>query len=364
MVVNEPRTLGRHPHLDGLRGLAILAVLATHMSFLDMGRTRWALSGGFLGVDVFLVLSGFLIGAVLLRELDRSGSIDGRNFARRRARRLLPPLVVFLAIASVVMVYFDITVREVVLQVVLALGFVSNWQLAFGHSGPFDTVHLWSLSVEGQFYLLMAVGMILGRRHLHNPRRVVTVLVVASLAVAVWRYILWEIGTDPVSVYQRTDARADSMLLGIAAALLWRSRAVDDRPVRIAGAVGLVFLAVTMVVVDPSEPWLFAGGFTLVAVAVGAVVMAATSGHGVVATIGNWRPLRWIGAISFSLYLWHLPIYLWTVRVLGDETPLAVKAGVAIPLSILAGYLSYRIVETRVLAPWRRVSPTRSASNA
>lgn len=349
-----PRQLGRQRHLDGLRGLAVLAVLATHVVFLDGGDSRFALTGGFLGVDVFLALSGFLIGAVLLREVDRSGTVDGTAFARRRIRRLTPPLVVFLVIqCTVAVVWVGTALREELLQALLALTYTSNWQLSFGHQPPYALVHIWSLSLEGQFYVLMAAGIWAIRRRLTRPDLVVAALVLAAVCVALWRMFLMRHGVALPALYERTGARADSMLLGVAAAVVWRSGVVADRVMRVAGLVGLGFLAVAVVVATPDATWLFRGGFTVVAAASAAAVAAVATGSGVVASIAGVKALRWVGTISYSLYLWHLPVYLWVVKAAPDA-PLGVKVVAAVSVSFVAAWLSFRFVESRVLAPWRR----------
>lgn len=353
MSATTPRELGQQRALDGLRGIAVLGVLATHFVFLNHGDTSWSLTGGFLGVDIFLVLSGFLIGSVLLREAGRTGSVDGPDFARRRARRLLPPLVVLLAIQAVVALVLGSTWGEQLLQIVLALTFTSNWQLSFGHQAPLELVHLWSLSLEGQFYAIAALLVWSLRRRLQRPRPIVWALVGASVLVALWRLFLYRYGVEPEALYERTGARLDSLLLGIAAALVWRGRLLADAVVRIAGVVGLAVLAVAAVVAEPSSPWLFQGGFTLIALAAAAAVAAAATDGGPVAWLGDRHALRWVGGISFSLYLWHLPIYIWTVRAMGPEAPLWATAAVAVPLSFLAAYLSFRLVESRTLAAWR-----------
>ncbi len=118
------------------------------------------------------------------------------------------------------------------------------------------------------------------------------------------------------------------------------------------GAVGLAVLAAAMVVVEPGEPWLFEGGFTVIAAASAAMVAAAATGAGGVARIGSVRWLRWVGGISFSLYLWHLPIYVWTNRAIPDA-PLGLKVLVAASASFAAAYASFRLVESRVLPAWR-----------
>ena len=360
---DPPRHLGPQPRLDGLRGLAILAVLGTHVVFLDAGSYDWALRGGFLGVDVFLVLSAFLIAAVLLRELDQTAlpdsrtggrpTIDGRDFTRRRARRLYPPLVVFLVIEGIVAVVLGTDLGEQLYQSLLALTFTANWQLSWLHQPPYALVHLWSLSLEAQFYVLMAVGLYRARHRLRRAERLVAWLTIGAVAVALWRMWLYRHGVHLEALYERTDARADSMFLGVAAALVWRSRLTSDRVMQLAGVAGGLVLAVALVWASPTSPWLFEGGFTVIAAAAAAMVVAAATGSGVMATIGGWRPLRWVGGMSYSLYLWHLPIYLWVVRAMPDAA-LGAKVAVALAGSFLAGWLSYRLVETRVLAAWRR----------
>jgi len=353
-VARPPRQLGPVPALDGLRGLSILAVLATHVVFLDGGRDRFSLPGGFLGVDVFLALSGFLIGLVLLREVDASGSVDGAAFAQRRARRLYPPLVVFLVVEGLVAVLLVGTAwREQGLQSLLSLTFTANWQLSFGHQPPFALVHLWSLALEGQFYVLLAVGVWALRRRLARPDRLVAWCVVAAAVVALWRLWLLRHGVPLPALYERTDARLDSLLLGLAAALVWRSRLWSSVQLRAAGVGGLAVLVVCWVVARPTSEWLYMGGFTVVAAAAAAAVAAAATQGGPVARIGNLRVLRWVGMISFSLYLWHLPVYLWVVDLL-PGAPLLLKVAVAVPASFLAGWLGFVLVERRVLAGWRR----------
>lgn len=346
------RELGRHRQLDGLRGLAILGVLATHIVFLDHGDPTWSLRGGFLGVDVFLVLSGFLIGGILIREAAETGTVDGHRFARRRAKRLLPPLVALLVIQAAVSIALGSGWVEQARQILLSLTFTANWQMSFGHDPPLEVLHLWSLSLEVQFYVLAALGVWALRRRLDRPRSLVAGLCAAALAVACWRWYLYESGAAPGSLYERTDTRLDSLLLGIAGVVVWRSRLVGDSALRVAGIVGAGTLAACWLLVEPTDVWLYRGGFTVIAAASVAAVLAATTGGGVVAGLADVHWLRWVGGISFSLYLWHLPIYVWTVRV-WPELPLWAAALIAVPASFAAAMVSFRYVESRALAPWR-----------
>jgi peptidoglycan/LPS O-acetylase OafA/YrhL len=190
-------------------------------------------------------------------------------------------------------------------------------------------------------------------------------LVATAAAIALWRYSQYGHGIDPVSLYERTDTRADSMLLGLAGAVVWRSRLVAEGWLRLAGLVGAMGLTVSVLVSQPpmsergataahaGARWLFEGGFSLVAVAATAVVVATTLGSGVLVTAGSWRPLRWLGRISYSLYLWHLPVYLWVVRALPHGS-IGVKIVLGVGLSLLAGAVSYHLFEVRFMSAWRR----------
>jgi peptidoglycan/LPS O-acetylase OafA/YrhL len=348
------RQLGVHPAFDGIRGLSIAAVLASHVIFLDEGNGTWALEGGFLGVDVFLVLSGFLIGATLLREVDRTGRVSMPDFLRRRARRLLPPLIGFFVIHAIVTALLGDSMREELLQMVLALTFVGNWQLTFGHQPPYDLVHLWSLAVEGQLYLMLGF-IVEGVRDLvrRRPWAVVGLLVVAAAATALWRYANYRAGLDPIALYERTDIRADSMLIGLAVAVVWRSHLVTDAWLRVAGAIGGAVLVAAIAAARPGSGWLFQGGFAIVAVAASLMVGAATLDGGLVTTVGSWSLLRWLGRISYSLYLWHLPIFVWVVRAAPDA-PLGVKVVVSVTAALVVAQLAYRMFEAPYLATWRR----------
>lgn len=346
------RELSRHAGLDGLRGMAILAVLGTHVVFLDGGSTTWSLRGGFLGVDVFLVLSGFLIGGVLIREVASSGSLDGGRFTRRRAARLLPPLVVLLVLQAAGSLLLGSGWQEQLRQILLSLTFTANWQMEFGHHPPYEVVHLWSLSLEVQFYAIAAVLVWVLRRRLGSSRGILAGLCAAAIVVMCWRWFLFERGAEVGSLYERTDTRADSLFLGIAAVIVWRERLVPDRAIRWAGALGVVVLAGCFVLAGNTDPWLYRAGFTLIALAAAAAVAAAATGGGVVAWMGSRRWLCWVGTISFSLYLWHMPMYIWTVRVLPDA-PLWLVALIAVPSSFLAAIVSFRFVEARTLAVWR-----------
>lgn len=277
----------------------------------------WSLRGGFLGVDVFLVLSGFLIGGILIREAADSGTIDGSRFAPWAHATPAPsPLLALVVIQASVSIALGSGWVEQARQIVLSLTFTANWQMSFGHQPPLEVLHLWSLSLEVQNAPARGPGRV-GPESSSGPSRS---LVIGLSAAAVSGGVLAVVPlrgrySPRRALYERTDTRLDSLLLGIAGVVVWRSRLLGDTVLRVAGIVGLAALAACWWFVEPTDAWLYRGGFTLIALASVAAVMAATTGGGVVAWLADRRWLRWVGGISFSLYLWHLPIYVWTVRI-------------------------------------------------
>ena len=213
------------PGLDGLRALAVSAVLLYHadLPFIP---------GGFLGVEVFFVISGYLISALLLAEWRQKGRINLKDFWLRRARRLLPALYVLLVVTlTFAVVFLPEEVAGLRADVVAALGYVTNWFLIFGEESYFESVgrasllqHLWSLAVEEQFYLIwpvvLAVGLGLGMKH-RRQRWVLTVALVGAAGSAVAMRLLFTPGVDPSRIYYGTDTRATGLLCGAALAFLW-----------------------------------------------------------------------------------------------------------------------------------------------
>src|SRR5919199_3682700 len=213
------------PGLDGLRALAVTAVLLYHADL------KW-IPGGFLGVEIFFVISGYLITALLLSEWRQKGTISLKNFWLRRARRLLPALYVLLVVTlAFAVVFLPGEVAGLRGDVLAAVGYVTNWYLIFGQESYFESVgrpsmlqHLWSLAVEEQFYLIwpvvLAVGLGVGATRLRR-RRVLTVALLGAAASALAMALLYTPGVDPSRVYYGTNTRATGLLFGAALAFLW-----------------------------------------------------------------------------------------------------------------------------------------------
>jgi peptidoglycan/LPS O-acetylase OafA/YrhL len=359
--------------LDGLRAVAVAGVLLYH-------GTDW-LPGGFLGVDLFFVISGFLITTLLLDELRRTGTIAIGSFLARRARRLFPALAVVLVttLLAAAIVWRDV-LEEVQSSVLAAAAYVMNWWLIvheadyFAAAGrPPPLQHVWSLAIEEQFYLLWPpVVLLLGLWLRGNVR--VGVAIAASLgavASASWLTALAIRGnvpfdTDVSRLYFGTDTHASGLLLGCAAAAVVSTRLqpghLARRPrnrrgdlIGLAALAGFVWM---MLEVTEFDPWLYRYGFALAAVLCTIVVVASTRPGSVLGRSLDVAPLRWIGVRSYGIYLWHWPVFVVTRPVL--DVSLSQEALLVPRLALTVGIaaLSYRFLEQPIrregFRPWLR----------
>lgn len=320
------------PELDGLRGIAIIAVLLHHQL------TPFSLSGGFLGVDLFFVLSGFLITGLLLDEFEKTGSISLRNFYTRRVLRLGPALALYL-LASLAVSYHRqlMSVTSQIKLIVIALLYSTNWRLAFGWDSTLDpTAIIWSLSIEEQFYLIWPL-LVLGGLALKLKRRFIIVgLGLSILGVMFHRYLLSYEAVPLTRLYYGTDTRADALLVGCLIALLpitaiWVRAKRWLNVASILSAAGLVYL---IVVSTFSDAFLYRAGFTGIALLAGILILvAANSPPRLLSVVLKWSPLRWFGRISYGLDLWHwLVVQNMSLYYLGYWQPwarLAIALGIA-----------------------------------
>ena len=367
------------PGLDGLRALAVIAVLLYHADL------AW-IPGGFLGVEVFFVISGYLITALLLAEWRQRGRIDLKTFWLRRARRLLPALYVLLVVSlAFAVVFLPGEVAGLRGDVLAALGYVTNWYLIFGQESYFEAVgrpsllqHLWSLAVEEQFYLIwppiLALLLCIGATRLRR-RRVLIVALLGAVASAVAMALLYAPGVDPSRIYYGTDTRATGLLCGAALAFLWspgeKHRPSEERHHRLALAVrgrfrrrwgwtapflldGVGFAALGALVwfclnLGEFRPFLYNGGFALVALATAVTIMAVIHPHTLIgARLLGSAPLRWVGVRSYGIYLWHWPVFMVTrpdLDVPIDGWPLLT---LRLAATVVLAHLSYQYIETPI----------------
>jgi peptidoglycan/LPS O-acetylase OafA/YrhL len=389
------------PGLDGLRALAVAAVVAYHLGY------GWA-QGGLLGVGVFFTLSGYLITDILAGQWAAHGRIGLGEFWLRRARRLLPALLVMLAVVTA---WVNMAARSFVPgfrgNVIAAVLYVSNWWYIGQHSSYYERFaapepldHLWSLAVEEQFYLVWPWVVLLlvwlaGRARARSPRRApyltrrsrlalagVTLALAAGSAVLMAG--LYRPGYDPTRVYEGTDTRAFGLLIGAAVAIVWPTRyggagqgaaggASSGRtaPAAVrwlldaAGTAGLAAIGLLVWRTNQYSGFMFQGGLVLLSVATAATVAAAVTPGSVVGRALGWRPLRWLGVRSYGIYLWHYPVIVLTAAAGTAGAPVSPgRAAAIIAGTVAAAALSWRFIEEPVRrgARPRWVTPARATA--
>lgn len=354
------------PALDGVRGFAVLGVLLFHGGF------SWA-KGGFLGVSTFFTLSGFLITNLLVRERERSGSLDLLRFWGRRLRRLMPAALVTIGLIGVVWWRIGTPEQLATLRgdMLASLGYVANWRLwssgvsygsLFSEPTPFQ--HFWSLAIEEQFYVVFPIVVLVVMKL--GGRRLLTTC--CALAAAASIALMWWQRADFDRVYYGTDTRVAELLFGVLLALWWSkqtrntSTTTKTEPLfDVAGVVATLAIVVAWVTVHESSIGLAQGGLPLYAAASTVLIYCATRA-GLLARAFSLSSLRWAGLLSYGLYLYHWPIFL----LLSEE-----RTGLSLgPLFLLrmavtlaAALLSYFLLEM----PIRRktlLSSSKSASYA
>ena len=366
--------MGYLPGLDGLRAVAVLGVLLYHAD------VPW-MPGGFLGVDVFFVLSGFLITSLILEELDRSGRLDFGRYYVCRSRRLLPALVLVLLVVCIaaVLIYRD-AASQVRTDALASIFYINNWWYVIQQQSYFEFIgrppmlkHLWSLAVEEQFYLIWPAIAYLVYRWAKR-RGVALVSLVLAVGSTAWMIVLSRQNgfpdlADPSRAYFGTDSHCIGLLVGAALATLWRPgrlRAPLARSgsiiVTVVGAAAFLGVLYFFLFVGEFTPFMYThGGFLLLAAVTAALIAMATHPG---APLGGWigsQPWRWIGQRSYGLYLWHWPIFMVTRPML--DWPLDGPIVLVLRLALTFGVaeLSYRYVEipirrgalTRVWRHWR-----------
>jgi peptidoglycan/LPS O-acetylase OafA/YrhL len=369
------RSIGHLRGLDGLRAVAVLAVVIYHAGL-------GGLPGGFLGVEVFFVISGFLITAILLAEHRATGRIDPIAFWFRRARRLLPALFFLLGtMLAFAVLFVPEELARLRADALAAVAYVTNWHLIAGDQSYFDSigrpslfVHLWSLAIEEQFYLLWPI--LLGVALLAGRRAALGVTLLGAASSAVWMAMQFDPATDPSRIYYGTDTRLTGLLLGAALAFVWvppvsslpalrpgLSRRKRRRLLAAAANVGrwgssrfgwgldgiavaaLVGLAAFFAFATAFDPWLYQGGLIAVALLTTAVIAAVVHPRAHMGRLLDVPPLRWVGTRSYSIYLWHWPIFVLTRPGLDLPLDPASALVLRLVLTAVASEISYRYVE-------------------
>jgi peptidoglycan/LPS O-acetylase OafA/YrhL len=343
------------PALDGIRAVAIAGVLLYHSDIF------W-FPGGLLGVEVFFVLSGYLITSILWNELLAEGRIGFPTFLKRRARRLFPALFVMLAVACAVwVIWYPQEVARVRGDVAAAATYTSNWYMIHGdHSyfldfarpSPFG--HLWSLAIEEQFYLLWPPMLFGLWTWLKRPAKVAAAVLVGAAASVIALSFLYHAGGDASRIYFGTDTRAAGLLIGSALAIVWRPYAFTSWSDRHADKPWLLDAATIMsaaIIVwafmrfEDVSSFTYRPGLLVVSLATASLIASAVHPNARVGRLLGVRPLRWLGKRSYSVYIWYFPVFALTRPGVDNQLSIGTAFIVRLTITLTLAELSYRYVE-------------------
>jgi peptidoglycan/LPS O-acetylase OafA/YrhL len=332
---------GHWPALDGVRAVGVGAVMCYHLYEPHF------FTGGYLGVDVFFVLSGFLITWGLVAEWDRSGHLRFRRFYARRALRLFPALAGVLVFASVLIltVLHGTNRSETISGLPWIVGYVSNWARAVNASNLGVLTNLWSLAVEEQFYLIWPTVLLILLSRRWSRDRLGTAILAVAAAEAVYREALYRAGVSVNRIANGLDTHSDALLVGCAIALWLSSGRLERIPTSVlqAGAwLGASAIAVLMLTGNGQTS--FQWGYPLTAIAGGALIAdLVVAPPRTLRTVLSCRPAVWVGRRSYGLYVWSYPIYYglpWPADFLGWHRDLA-----EMTLSVAVAAVSYQVLE-------------------
>ena len=350
------------PSIDSLRALAVLAVIIYHV---DVNY----LPGGFLGVDLFFVLSGYLISSLIIKEYKKTGSLNLHNFYIRRARRLLPAVYFMITVVLVVMVMFNgVLLKKSHLDAIFGYIYSSNWWYifhkldyfdSFGSQSPFK--HLWSLAIEEQFYMIFPLLFLLvnGKKKTEDGsyklnRNFLYIILGVILVSLIAHIILFDINNIS-RIYFGTDTRAFSLLVGVVGAILYPMDKLNTKITpqenlvySVVSLISIAALITIMIYTSEYNTWLYRGGFLLVAILGIIIIISSGKQHTVMAKLLSFKPVVFIGKISYSLYLWHFPVLVLTTPVSEIGKPNIFFVVLRVILIFILAIISYALVETPI----------------
>ncbi len=350
--------------MDGLRTLAVLAVIAYH---LNLG---WA-PGGLLGVGVFFVLSGYLITDILADQWRRSGRLDLKDFWIRRARRLLPAMLFMITCVYIWMTLFQSAgLNKLHGDIRASLLYVMNWWYVYREVSYFDSFgppsplsNLWSLAVEEQFYLIWPLLLAIGLRYIPQRGKLIGFTLAAITASALAMAILYEPGTDPSRVYYGTDTRAFSLLIGAVLAFVWPSQKLVQQvsararfSLDLAGVIALSVIGYMIWKTNEYDPFLYRGGMVLLSIAAAVLIAVLAHPASLLGRILGCKPFRYLGVRSYGIYLWHFPVIVLTSPTVHSGGIDVTRAIFQVALTIGLAAFSYRFIEEPIrLGVWTQL---------
>jgi len=358
--MSTPRGIRYIPAIDGLRAVAVIAVMLYHLGF------SW-IPGGFLGVDLFFVISGYVITRLLLDSIQRSGGLDLRAFYKARIRRLFPPLVFMIFVTIIyISIWAPETMRRFVSDSPFALFGGMNWWLVFRQTDYFDSIsrppllqHTWSLGVEAQFYLIWPLILLLVLRQFGKAKIPGAALFIAAISGIALLLVSYEVDAANASqvshVYFGTDTHSIGLFLGAALAVSWVPQNLQEQVNRRAqdfidgiGVIGFVGLLGTFFLINESDPTLYKLAFPLAGLFGCAILTSIVHPASRFAPMLSSKVAVWIGERSYAIYLWHWVVFQVTRPAVDLEgSPWALYALRILVVFALAD-ISLRLVELPV----------------
>ncbi|MGE7676284.1 acyltransferase family protein [Lysinibacillus sp. NPDC094403] len=342
------------PGLDGIRALAVLAVIAYHFNF------GWA-KGGFLGVDIFFVLSGYLITSTILPLKGNQLTVSLGKFWIGRFRRLLPAAFVMIITSFAWATLFHKELLNTLRgDAIASIFYSSNWWFIFHKLSYFDSFgspsplkNLWSLAIEEQFYLIWPILLMLGLYIVKKQSKLAIFIFIGALCSATLMGIMYEPGADPSRVYYGTDTRSFELLIGCWLALVWPMKRLSSQKlstdnVNKLNAISLVAFSIfilSIIFVDEYQTFLYRGGMFLFCLNAAILIACVCHPISILGKILSLKPLRWIGSRSYGIYLWHYPIMVLGTPVHEIGNPAYWRVALQLVLILIIAELSYRFIE-------------------
>ncbi|MBL4937291.1 acetyltransferase [Clostridium sp. YIM B02515] len=345
--------------IDGLRALAVIAVVAYHFSF------NWA-KGGFLGVDIFFVISGYLITSKILSMQESNYGFSFKEFLIGRIKRLLPAAYTMIITTFMWVVLFNRKLlTNLIGDAISSIMYASNWWFIFHKLSYFDSFgspsplkNLWSLAIEEQFYIVWPILLIIGLKVLKKRDKLANIVFIGALCSAILMGIFYIPGEDPSRVYYGTDTRAFELLIGSWLAIIcpmerfWSKKIYakgisikQRRVLNITGTVSLAIFILSVIFMNEYRQFLYRGGMLLFCLNAALLIVCVCHPACYLGCLFSWKPLRWVGKRSYGIYLWHYPIIVLSTPVYEIGNPSYLRVGLQLTAILIVSHLSYSFVE-------------------
>ncbi|MCE4044627.1 MAG: acetyltransferase [Lysinibacillus fusiformis] len=342
------------PGLDGIRALAVLAVIAYHFNF------SWA-RGGFLGVDIFFVLSGYLITSTMLPLKGNQLTVSLKKFWIGRFRRLLPAAYVMIITSFVwAMLFHKELLHTLRGDALSSIFYSSNWWFIFHKLSYFDSFgspsplkNLWSLAIEEQFYVIWPLLLMIGLYVVKKQSKLAKIVFFGAICSALLMAILYQPGADPSRVYYGTDTRCFELLIGCWLALIWPMKRLSSQKLSTShmkklnaiSFISFTIFLVSIMYVDEFQTFLYRGGMFLFCLNAAVLIACVCHPVSILGRILAWKPLCWIGSRSYGIYLWHYPVMVLGTPIHEIGNPSYWRIALQLVLIVTIAECSYRFIE-------------------